>query len=103
MSGSLYIDDVKIGEVYFQVIDEPMGAIGGELISNPAYETYRSKIQDLWQVKGIANISDFDFKIIVNDMAIKPEGGIGVTEMPGLEEIYVEAAGLSEDIIKMLS
>jgi hypothetical protein len=103
MLGSLYIDDLKIGEVYFKIIDEPMGAIGGELTANSTYEIYRSRIQNLWKTKGIANISDFNFKIIINGIAIEPEGGIGVTEMPGLKEIYVEAAGLSEVVIKMLS
>lgn len=80
-----------------------MGGIGGELIANSTYQIYRNRIQNLWKTKGIANIEDFDFKIIINNTAIKPEGGIGITDMPGIEEIYVEAAGLSEDIFKMLS
>jgi hypothetical protein len=80
-----------------------MGAIGGELIANSTYEIYRSKIQNLWKTKGVANISDFNFKIIINNIIIAPQGGIGVTDIPGPEEICVDAAGLSADIIKMFS
>lgn len=104
MTGHLYIDDVKIGEVKLKIIDESMGGIGGILIPNSAYENYRTQIQNLWDKNGIANVSNFNFKIILeNKITIRPEGGIGVTDMPGDNEIYVESAGADASIIMMLS
>jgi len=101
--GYLYIDSKIVGEINFQVIDESMGAIGGVLLPNLAYEVYRNKIQNLCEVNGIANVTDFNFKIILhNNITINPMGGIGVTDMPGFEEIYVESAGISADIINMI-
>ena len=103
MIGYLYIDDVKIGEAKLKVIDESMGGIGGILISNSAYENYRIQIQNLWNKNGVANVSDFNFKIILeNNIIIQPEGGIGVTDMPGDNEIHVEVTGVRANIINML-
>lgn len=104
MNGYLYIDDLKVGEANFQVIDQSMGAIGGQLTPNSTYEVYRTKIQELCEKKGIANIEDFKFKIILdNEITIHPEGGIGVTNITEFEEIYVESVGISSNVIAMVN
>ena len=100
MTGYLYIDDVKIGEVILKVIDQSMGGIGGILIPYSAYENYRTQIQNLWDKNGIANVTNFNFKIILeNKITIQPEGGIGVTDMLGDNEIYVEVTGVDVNIL----
>lgn len=38
MTANLYIDNDKIGEVNFSIIDESMGAIGGVLKANETYK-----------------------------------------------------------------
>jgi hypothetical protein len=102
MIGHLFIDDVKVGNVDFHIIDETMGVIGGELLSDVAYENYRNKIQELCEANGIANINDFNFKIILqNNILINPEGGIGVTDMIGFDEKYVESSGISSEFMKL--
>jgi len=39
MKGFLYIDNDKIGEVNFSIIDDSMGGIGGDLISSDGFAT----------------------------------------------------------------
>ena len=101
MKGYLYIGDDRLGEVDFKVIDEGMGAIGGKLDMFPTYEKYKKQIQNLYEDKGIANVEDFDFRIVLwNNTILKPVGGVGVTDSTEFDEIYVEAAGLHFEIIK---
>ena len=101
MEGFLYVGDDYLGEVDFTVIDTGMGGIGGNLVISPAYERYRKQIQALYEAKGIANIEDFDFRIVlVNSTILNPEGGIGVTDSAEYDEIYVEAAGIHFEIIE---
>ena len=40
MKAFLYIGNDKIGEVYFSIIDESMGCIGGDLITYDNYKKY---------------------------------------------------------------
>lgn len=94
MKGLLYINIDLLGEVDFAVTDNSMGAIGGNLIPNNSYEIYRKKIQQLYEIKGIANIDDFDFKVYLNNIIIITEGGIGVSDAHEFDEIYVEVAGV---------
>jgi hypothetical protein len=52
VKGILYIDETAIGEVNFKVIDRSMGAIGGDLVPNDAYNEFRNIIQDCVEKKG---------------------------------------------------
>ena len=103
MKGLLYIEDEKLGEVEFKVIGRGMGAIGGELNVYPAYEKYRNKIQSLYEERGIANVDDFNFVIVLEDNTVlNPAGGVGVTDSAEFEEIYVESAGIDYRIIERI-
>ncbi|TDW52256.1 hypothetical protein EV144_101944 [Flavobacterium sp. 270] len=100
MKGLLLIDNEKIGEVNLMVIDEPMGAIGGDFIPFESYQKYQIEIQKYYDKKGIANVHDFNFRIILSDNTeLYPEGGIGVIDSRDFNDIYVESAGNSEDVI----
>ena len=99
MKGFLYIDNDKIGEVDFKVIDESMGGIGGNLIANDNYKKYQSTIQQHFEKQGISNIDNYNFRILLEDnIELKPQGGIGVTDSKEFDEIYVESAGLDLSI-----
>ena len=75
----LYIDNDKIGKVEFEVIDESMGAISGDLITNENSGKYKLTVQQHFQLKGISNIEDFNFRITLeNGTELSPAGGIGV-------------------------
>lgn len=95
MKAFLYIDNDKIGDINLSVIDESMGAIGGQLNPNDNYKNYILIIQKQCDEKGISNINDLNYKILLSDNSeLRPEGGIGVTDLMGFDEIYVESAGL---------
>ena len=96
MIGSLFIDDKKIGEVDFKIIDESMGVIGGTLLPNDSYKKYQITIQEHFDRNGISNIHDFNFRIILNGKELKPEGGIGVTDSKDFDEIFVESGGIDQ-------
>ena len=89
MKGILSIDDTIIGAAELKIVDRSMGAIGGDLIPNAAYERFRLLIQVFTVNKGIANIADFNFKIILLDHThVFADGGIGVTDLPGFEKYF---------------
>ena len=103
MKGFLLIDNEKIGESNFAVIDEAMGAIGGILNPYESYYKHQIEIQKCCNKLGIANMNNFNFKIILSDTTeLYPVGGIGVTDLLEFDEIYVESAGNSEEIIRKL-
>lgn len=79
-----------------------MGAIGGDLIPNNNYEKYRVKIQNLTNEKGIANTSNFNFRILIDNTELKPIGGIGITDIEIFDEIIIETAGNEQDVIKKI-
>jgi hypothetical protein len=103
MKGYLTLYGERLGEIDFKVIDESMGGIGGRLVPFPAYSKFRDIIQSLYDSKGVANIDDFEFSIILQgDISIIPEGGIAVTDSRECDEIYVDSAGVHPDIISMI-
>lgn len=100
MKGDLYIGNDKIGEVDFEIIDATMGCISGQLKINSNYIKYEVDIQTACDKNGVANIEDFNFKIILaNSTKLKPEGGIGITDIKNFAEIYVEVSGLNLAIL----
>ncbi len=95
MKGVLYIDNDKIGEIDFKVIDEDMGGIGGPFTAYDNYQKYKPTIQQHCDNKGVSNVDDFNYKIFLADNTeLRPEGGIGITDLKDFEDIYVESAGL---------
>lgn len=94
MKGYLYIDEKQIGEVFFTIIDESMGVIGGDLIKNDNYQKYQTVIQKHYEEKGVSNMEDFNVRIFLdNNVELKPQGGIGILDSVDFDEIYVESAG----------
>ena len=101
MKGFLRLDDETIGEFDVKVIDEGMGAIGGDLSVYPAYEKYRKRIQALYGLHGNANSDDFNFEIILDDgQIVRTEGGVSVTDAPEFGERLVDVAGIDYKIIE---
>ena len=97
----LYIDNDKIGEVEFEVIDESMGAISGDLITNENYGKYKLNVQQHFQLKGISNIEDFNFRITLeNGTELNSAGGIGLIDSEEFNELKVESAGLDLSIFR---
>jgi len=103
MKGYLLIDSDKIGEVDFKITDENMGGIGGQFLPYDTYKSYQETIQQQCNEKGISNLDDFNYCILLEDNTeLKPEGGIGITDINGFDEIYVESAGLDRETIEKL-
>jgi len=103
VKGTLYINNEAIGEANFMVTDESMGGIGGELMPFPAYEKHKSAIRLLCEEKGIANVEDFNFKIVMEgNITLEPIGGIGITDFKEVNEPYVESAGIDSGIIEKI-
>ncbi|MES2426915.1 MAG: hypothetical protein V4560_08060 [Bacteroidota bacterium] len=67
MKGYIYIDDDLIGKAFFKVIDESMGAVGGELIPSRLYDKYKSQLQGLYEKHGVANMESLNFKILLDN------------------------------------
>ena len=100
VTANLFIDDSELGLVQFKIIDESMGVIGGQLIYNSTYLNFRNDIQKASGFKGVANSDDFEFSVWINNkIKLIPEGGIGVTDLDGFDEVYVEVGGLNEESI----
>ncbi|SEH99031.1 hypothetical protein SAMN02927937_02581 [Paenimyroides aquimaris] len=100
MTGYLYIENENIGEINFEIVDESMGAITGQLITNNNYLKFKDRIQQDCEEKGISNITDFNYKVLFSDNCkLKAEGGIGITDIKGFNEIYVEVAGIDSRMI----
>lgn len=104
MKGTVFIDNEEIGFADFKVIDETMGGIQGDLDPTENYKKYKTQIQDLFDKKGIANVDDFNFRIVLADNTeLQPEGGIGITDSRDFDEILVESAGLDYIIIEKIN
>ena len=100
MKGIVYIENEKIGEAKFIIIDKTMGGIGGDFVPYKNYKNYQSKIQQCYEEKGIANSDDFNFKILLSDgKMLNPKGGIGITDSKEFDEIYIESIG--NDLLKI--
>lgn len=103
MKAKIFISDVLIGETIFRITDESMGGIIGDLIPFEDYGKYKTKIQFLTEEKGIANMSDFNFRILIdNTRELNPVGGIGIIDSEEFEEILVESAGNNREIIERI-
>ena len=103
MKGTIYIDHIEIGYAMFTITDEAMGGIVGQLVPNENYNSYKDKIQALTASKGIASIEDFQLHIkINNEFELRPTGGIGITDIPEIDEIIVESAGIDHQIIEKM-
>jgi len=95
MKGFLYIDEDKIGEIDFKVTDERMGGIGGVFSAYINYQIYQKAIQQHCSKKGISNVKDFNYKILLEDNTeIRPEGGIGITDIKDLRKFMLSLPGL---------
>ena len=94
MKGFIYIENEKIGEAEFIIIDESMGGIGGDFIATENYMKFQASIRKCYDKKGIANSDDFNFKIIFsNGKETNSESGIGITDSKEFNEIYIESVG----------
>ena len=102
MIGIVYIDEKIIGTADFKISDESMGGIIGDFIPNESYQNYKNQIQSISENKGIANISDFNFRILIDGNELKPVGGIGITDLKEFDEIIIESAGNNQELIERI-
>lgn len=95
MKAHLYIDDISIGHLNLEIADQLMGVLSGTLIPNENYGIFQSRILNNFDEKGISNISDFNYKIILqNGYVLSPAGGIGIIHSRAfMDEILIETAG----------
>ena len=96
MECKIYIENEIIGNANFEIIDESMGAISGELIINDNYKKYQKIIQEQTEEKGISNSENFNYRIVTNnEIEIVAEGGIGISDSEEFNEIIIESAGIN--------
>lgn len=102
MKANLYIGKTEIGNIELEIIDEFMGVLSGKLNPNKNYDKFKQIIMNHFDEKGISNINDFNYKIILeNGCELNPEGGIGVIHSQEfIDEILVETAGNNLEKIK---
>lgn len=99
MNGAIYIDNEEIGFADFKVVDKSMGVIQGTMTPTESYSKYVKQVQSLCVEKGIANMEDFNFKIILEDKTVlESMGGVGITDASGFE-VIVESAGIEYSVI----
>ncbi|MEC4005467.1 hypothetical protein OX283_012425 [Flavobacterium sp. SUN052] len=96
MECKVYIENEIIGTVFFEIIDESMGVISGELKVNTNYKKYQKTIQKQTEEKGISNSENFKYRIVTNDeIETITEGGIGISDSKEFNEIIIESAGVN--------
>lgn len=102
MKAKLFIDENLVGIINLDISDEFMGVLSGILIPTKTYKDYQNEIHTHFEQKGISNIMDLNYKILLeNGFLLKPEGGIGIIHSREcIDEIIVETAGNNIDEIK---
>ena len=105
MKANLFIEKTEIGNIELEIIDEFMGVLSGKLNPNENYYDFKETIMNNFDEKGISNINDFNYKLILeNGCQLNPEGGIGVIHSREfIDEILVETAGNNIEKIKNYS
>ncbi|MGB0838965.1 MAG: hypothetical protein ACPGXL_02435 [Chitinophagales bacterium] len=99
----IFIGNACIGKTTFQIVDESMGGIMGRFVPNEHYSSYQAQIQQLTANKGIANVDDFNFRIVTTaGIELHSVGGIGLTDVVGIGEIIVEVAGIDWKVMEDL-
>jgi hypothetical protein len=102
MKGQIFIDNSEIGIVDFKIIDESMGAIGGDFIATEDYSKFKSEIQKLTLKNGNANSENFKFRIFVDSIEFNPIGGICVIDSEEFAEMYLDVAGLNRNELEKI-
>lgn len=102
MKGKVYIGDDWIGDADFRILDDSMGVIGGELEISGLYQQYQVRIQEHCKEKGISNSHDLSYRLLLHEMEVQAEGGMGIMDFPEYGEITVEAGGLDPDAMEMI-
>jgi hypothetical protein len=103
MKGRIYIDDSEIGNVDFKIIDESMGAIGGDFVAAEDYGKFKREIQKLTEKNGNANSQNFNFRIVVENVELSPFGGICLVDSVEFAEMYLDVAGIVESDLKKVN
>lgn len=103
MEGQIFIDNSEIGIVEFIIIDESMGAIGGNFVAAEDYGKFKSEVQKLTEKNGNANSQNFNFRIVVENIELNPVGGICLIDSEEFSEMYLDVAGISQSELKKFS
>lgn len=103
MEGQIFIDNSEIGIVEFIIIDESMGAIGGDFVAAEDYGKFKSEVQKLTEKNGNANSQNFNFRIVVENIELNPVGGICLIDSEEFGEMYLDASGISESELKKVN
>ncbi|MEO6963128.1 MAG: hypothetical protein ABIY90_14225 [Puia sp.] len=86
MIGYLLLENEHLGEIDFKVIDESMGVVGGDFVPYLAYYKWQKQIQSLYLTKGIANVDDFDFEVMIDGKIVEPMGGLVLQILKSLKK-----------------
>lgn len=70
MKGSIYVDNDEIGVVDFEVADWSMGVIQGIMTPTKLYISYVKRMQSSYVKKWIANMEDFNFRVVLVDKTV---------------------------------
>lgn len=97
MNGIVFIDNYEIGIVDFKIIDESMGAIGGNFVATENYSRFKKEIQKLTDKNGNANSENFKFRIFIENLEFNPIGGICLEDSEEFAEMYLDVAGLNQN------
>lgn len=100
MKGQIFIDNSEIGTVNFKIIDESMGAIGGDFVATENYREVKSEVQKLTDKNGNANSENFKFRVFIDNVEFNPVGGICLTDSKEFAKIYLDVAGLTQSELK---
>lgn len=103
MKGHIFINNSEIGTVNFKIIDENMGAIGGNFVAVENYLKFKNVVQKLTVKNGSANSQNFNFRIVVKNIELNPVGGICLIDSEEFSELYLDAAGISEIELKKVN
>lgn len=100
MKGQIFIDNSEIGTVNFKIIDESMGAIGGDFVATENYREFKNEVQKLTDKNGNANSENFKFRVFIDNVEFNQIGGICLTDSKKFAEIYLDVAGLTQSELK---
>lgn len=90
MIGHVYINNDRIGDVNFRVISQGHCVISGDLMPDDNYEKYRPAIRDHCERTGVSNVRDFNYRVLLPEAELQPQGGISITDHPDFDEIIAD-------------
>lgn len=105
MKATVYSNELIIGEVNLQMVDENMGCISGNFIPTINYYDFiQETVWEFWETPkpNYQKWYALNFQVkLSNGHILKPEGGYSINDLKELpnEPITIDIMGLPSDII----